>query len=244
VQGDYWVRTPGAVVEDLRIEDGVLYVDAPDVTLRRVEVVGGIIDNEPGSVCRNGLLIEDTTVRRGTRTADSDLSAVGIGGYTARNVKIDGTSEGFRVGGKSVGCGPVVIEDSWVRASAPDSCGDWHGDGIQGYDGPALTVRNTYLELEERSGCYGTAPFFYPSGQGNTSAVVDGLVVKGGGYPFRLGTAGVVRGVRIVDGSWGYGPISVACSLLTTWSAELVRLDAAGQPVTVRSQSCNTEDGR
>ncbi len=182
ITGNYTVDRAGAVVEDLRITNGSLIVNAPNVTLRRVEVRGGSIDNGVGSSCGNGLLIENSTVMRapGQVTREDDL-AIGTGGYTARNVKIDGLPEGFRVGGKSMGCGQVVIENSWARVVSPDVCGDWHGDGLQGYDGARVTIRNSYLELVERDDCGGTAPFFYPADQGNTSVDIDGLIVKGGG---------------------------------------------------------------
>jgi hypothetical protein len=147
------------------------------------------------------------------------------------------------VGGDSVGCGPVVIEDSYADIVRPDVCGDWHGDGLQGYDGDALTVRNTVLRLTITPDCGATSPFFYPSGQGNTSADIDGLIVDGGGFPFRLGTPGTVRNLHIVDGSWYYGPISVACPLLSFWQASISTIGADGQPTPVRAQPCNTTDG-
>ena len=244
VTGNYTVSTAGAVIEDLLITNGSLLVRAPNVTIRRVQVLGGVIDNQTNG-CFNGLTIEDTSITRGPSqvTRDTDPSAIMAGGYTARNVSIIGVPEGFRVGGDSAGCGPVVIEDSYVHVIAPDVCNDWHGDGLQGYDGPAVTVRNTVLRLTESRGCGATAPFFYPSGQGNTHADIDGLVVDGGGYPFRLGTTGTVRNLHIIDNSWGYGPISVACRLLSSWQASVSTYDAAGQPVVVRAQSCNTNDG-
>ncbi len=236
--GSYRVTTAGAVIEDLRVTNGSLIIDAPNVTVRRVEVIGGGIDNWPGSTCRNGLLIENSTVRRGAApTTDAGTAAVGQGGYTARNVLIDGLAEGFRVGGKSGGCGPVVIENSYARVVSPDVCGDWHGDGIQGYDGAKLTVRNSVLVLEERGGCGGTAPFFYPD-QGNTSVEVDGLIVQGGGASFRLETPGTVHNLKVVDKSWFYSPTSVNCSALSSWDAQIVTLDAAGQPVRVRDLGC------
>ena len=97
-----------------------------------------------------------------------------------------------------MGCGPVKIVNTFVRVVPPDVCNDWHGDGIQGYDGPALTVRNVTLILVETGGCGGTAPFFYPHSQGNTRADIDRLLVVGGGYAFRLGTPGTVSGLKIV----------------------------------------------
>ena len=241
---DLVVATAGAVVEDVRMINADIVVRAANVTIRRVELQGGRIYNDAGA-CANGLTIEDVSLIRapGQTTRATDPSAVGVGGYTARRVKIDGLPEGFRVGGRSAGCGPVAIVDSFARVVRPDVCGDWHGDGIQGYDGPALTVTRVTLDLDE-TGCGGTAPFFYPSGQGNTSARINGLLVRGGGYAFRLGAPGSVANLNIVNGSWGYGPISVACAALSGWSAQRVTVDAAYQVATVvGAQACNTSDG-
>lgn len=246
VRGDYHVRKAGAVVEDLRVLRGDLVVEAPDVTLRRVEVLGGSIDNLPGSTCGNGLVIRRSTIGRAPgEVTRGDFPAINGGGYTARRVKISGLPEGFRVGGHSLGCGPVTVVDSFARIVSPDVCTtDWHGDGLQGYDGARLTVRDSRLELHERTGCGGTAPFFYPSGQGNASVDVDGLLVEGGGFPFRLGMSGRVQDLRIVANSWGYGPISVDCPAVPTWQAHIVRLDRTGQPSTfVRRQPCDTPTG-
>jgi hypothetical protein len=148
---------------------------------------------------------------------------VSYGGYTARRVKIWRREEGFRAGGRSSGCGPVRIEDSFVKISVPPGCpGDPHSDGIQGFDGPPLTVRNTTIDFTEAA-C-GTAPFFVPESQGNTSVDVDRLLVMGGGATFRDGVPGRVRGLRIVDESWSYRPVDVECQLLRSWDAKLVTI--------------------
>lgn len=239
---DLTVTTPGAVVEDIRFVNADLIINAPNVTVRRVEMQGGRIVNDPGATCSTGTVIEDVSLIRapGQTTRATDPPAVGTGSYTARRVKIDGLPEGFRVGGKSTGCGPVSIEDSYVHIRYPDVCGDWHGDGVQGYDGPAVTVTHSTMWLEESGSCGGTAPFFYPAGQGNTSATVNGLIVRGGGYAFRLTTGGSVQGLRVVDGSWGFGPIEVDCGAVSPWQADVVTVDAAWNPTVVRSQPCNT----
>lgn len=242
IDGDHVVRRAGAVVRDLRV-NGDLVIAAPDVTVKRVDVVGGQINNWAGSGCQAGLAVRRTTIRRAPGEATSgDEPAISAGGYRAYRVRIDGLPEGFRVGGKDE-CGPVVIARSYATVVSPDDCGDWHGDALQGYDGAALRIRMSRLELVERGDCGGTAPFFYPSGQGNTSVDIDGLVVEGGGYSFRLGTPGAVRNLKIVQKGFYYGPISVRCSMLGAWDAHIVRLDEADQPVDLRRQRCNTETG-
>jgi hypothetical protein len=243
---DLRITTAGAIVQDIRFVNASLIIDAPNVTVRRVEIQGGRIDNSPGSVCRNGLVVENSSIIRapGQITRASDQPALQPGGYTARGVEVIGLPEAFRVGGRSVGCGPVTLENSFAKVVSPDVCVDWHGDGVQGYDGAAVTVRNVTVDMIELSGCGGTAPFFYPRDQGNTSVYIDRLLVKGGGFVFRNGMPGSVRGLKVVDGSWGYGPIDVRCSVLTAWEAQIVKVDTNYQVTSsVRAQPCNTESG-
>jgi hypothetical protein len=240
------ISVNGAVLEDVRLVNSDLVIDANDVTVRRVEILGGHIFNDTRGQCHNGLVLEDVSLVRapGQVTTDADPPAVGTGGYIARRVKIEGLPEGFRVGGRSRGCTAVTIEDSYVKIAFPELCRDWHGDGIQGYDGAALTVRNVTLDLVEGDRCAGTASFFYPQGQGNESVEIDRLLVKGGGFPFRLGMPGSVHGLRIVHGSWGYGPIDVKCSVINGWDAQIVTIDPPSHPVAVvRAQPCNTQGG-
>jgi hypothetical protein len=231
------VRTAGTVVQDIRLVNADIIVTAKNVTIRRVEIEGGgIFNNGTGSNCA-GLLIEDVSIVKapGQVTTFSDGYVVGPGGYTARRLKVDGLAEGLRVSDKDR-CGPVLVERSFVRIAAPDSCsGDWHGDGIQGYYGAALTVRNSTVDMTGTSkSCDGTSPFFYPD-QGNTRADVDGLLVKGGLYlGFRLETAGSVRNLMMVRGTG----LDVGCANLSVWSASEVTADANYQPTVLRALSC------
>lgn len=183
----------------------------------------------------------------GQVTTDRDIPVVQTGGYTAHRVKIDQVPEGFRIGGRSSGgCGTTTIVDSFARVVPPDVCTDWHGDAIQGYDGPPLIVRNSVAVLDEGDGhCGGgTAPFFVPHSQGNTSVDVDGLLVLGGGYSFRNGVPGSVAGLAIASGGWFYGPVDVRCSVLSGWQANIVTIDAAFQQTSVvRAQACTGGGG-
>jgi hypothetical protein len=222
---DLVVSKAGAVVQDILFTGGNLIVDAPNVTVRRVKMQGGRIINVPGAQCRNGLLVEDSTFEPppGRRFSNDSEGATGVGGYTARRVKIWRREEGFRDGGRSNGCGPVRIEDSFAKISIPPGCpGDPHSDGIQGVDGPPLTVENVAIDFNEAA-C-GTAPFFVPDQQGNTTVRVNRLLVMGGGATFRLGVPGSVRGLRIVDRTWSYFPVDVKCELLSAWDARLVEI--------------------
>ena len=59
---DLVISTPGAVVQDVQLDGADVIVNAPNVTLRRLKLRGGYIDNRAGSTCNNGLVIEDTTL--------------------------------------------------------------------------------------------------------------------------------------------------------------------------------------
>lgn len=239
VTGDYYVRTAGAVVENLRVTNGSIIVQAANVTVRRVQFVGSSVLNGLGSTCYPGLVVQDSEFTPNGKTSDQDQPIIQFGGYTAKNIMVDGVPEGLRVGGSGIGCGAVTVSDSFIRVKSPDVCNDWHGDGIQGYEGGKLTVRNSTVIMQVVNNCWGTAPFFYPKGQGNTAVDIDGLLVSGGGYPFRNGMPGPVKNLNVVDGSWAFGPVDVNCSAVTAWSAKVVKLDASGQPSsTVRSISC------
>ncbi len=237
---DLHVTQPGAVVHDLLLRNADLLVDAPNVTIRRVKLQGGQINNNAGRPCSNGLVIERTTLEPppGQGSVVESEGAVSYGGYTARRVKIWRRAEGFRDGGLSAGCGPVRIKNSFVKIVIPPGRCDLHADGIQGYDGSALTVTNMTIDFR-RANC-GTAPFFVPSDQGNTSARVERLLVMGGGYPFRLGVPGSVSGLNIVAGSWVYEPVDVKCSaVLPNWNAHIVKITSKYKVAkTVRSQRC------
>lgn len=240
VRGDLTITKDGAVVKDVRVY-GNLMIEAKNVRVMRVDVVGGWVRNNFDS-CGSNLKLIRTTIRADPDrpTDGAEFPAVGEGSYTARRVKILGMPEGFRIGSKDL-CGGVRIRDSFVRVKNPPNCAsiDWHGDALQGYGGGHLKIRNTRLILDSGPPpCEGTAAFWYPAEENNTSVDVDGLIVEGGGYSFRLHMPGVVRNLKVVQGSWLYGPVDVTCDLLSDWDAAIVKLDGKGQPTTVRRQSC------
>lgn len=244
------VNQAGSVVEDVQLDNADIVVNAPNVTIRRVKLRGGRITNAVGGGCQPGMTVEDTTIEPppGANSATDGEGVIEAAGYTARRVEIWRRAEGFRAGGNgSPGCGPIRIEDSFAKIVIPnlpngDCDGSYHSDGIQGYGGPPTTLVNT--TLDSREAVCGTAPFFFPKNQGNTSVAVDGLLVMGGGYPFRLGVPGPVSGLRIVKDSWVFGPIDVACSQVSSWNASIVTIDADYQVAsTVKAQPCNTETG-
>ena len=263
------VSSAGAVVQDIRFTDGAgIFVRAPNVTIRRVELQGGMISNQVGSTCPGpGLMIEDSSLgpMAGQQFLASDVPAIESGGYTARRVEIWNRGEGFR---GSI-CGPLRVEDSFAfihSSTTLTGCsGDLHSDGYQSYGASGGTfVNNTFIFPIH---C-GTAPFYagygYPqsscAGQPRSSCPanssfntgtynVNRLLIAGGGYPFRQQTPGSVTGLRIVNNAWAFGPIDNRCSVLGPWEAKIVTLghdyrDSNGDyrvTGTIRDQPCNTD---
>lgn len=241
LSGEQTVWDDGATIEDLRLTNGILLIRAKNVTVRRVELVDSRIINDYGRDCFNGLRLEAVSVVRGGN--DTGQPVVQSGGFVAQRLKIDGPSEGIRVSEKAIGCGPVVVEDSWIRVKPPADCVakkvDWHGDGIQGYLGPEVIVRHSYIELAEVEGCLGTAAFFYPD-QGNSEATIDNVLMAGGSYVFRLGTPGSVTGLKVLADSWVYGPTDVQDCAKVQWGTgnEIVTLAADGSLQAVSPLLC------
>jgi hypothetical protein len=245
---DLTVTEPGAVVEDVRLTNGAgIIVKARDVTIRRVELRGGVITNQLGSDCVTGLVVQNSTFepRDGAPFGGDDLPVLGEGGYTATRVKIWKRGEGFRASM----CGPTTITDSfaYIVGDTPECGRDLHSDGVQGYYARGMTLRNSTLIFGNNCG---TSPYYIGYGPGYPSEppintgryVVDRLLVAGGGYVFRQGVPGSVTGLRIVDRSWVYGPIDVACSDISPWEAKIVRVDASYRIArVVRKQRCNSD---
>ncbi len=243
---DLVVTKAGTVVKDVLLTGGAgIIVNAPNVTIRRVKLQGGRITNYAGPRCKGRMTIEDTAIEPLAGASDSveTEGVIDAASYTARRVKIWRRSEGFRVTGTDFpGCTSVRIQDSFIKIVIPEGRCDLHADGIQGYGGPHTSVVNTTIDFREAT-C-GTAPFFVPKDQDNTTVTVKRLLVMGGGYPFRLGVPGSVTGLKIVNRSWEFGPIDVACSLLSRWEADIVTITSNYQiKKTLRAQRCNTENG-
>jgi len=244
------VSQPGQVIEDVEV-NGDVNIDAPNVTLRRVLVQGGFVDNMRNGHCGgNGLVVEDSTFTppggpNGYWTEDH--WQIGQGGYTLRRVQALGNSDGPRAGGNSLGCGPVTISDSFISIAPPNPCTGWHGDGIQGDDSAGLTIQNVTIDHHHGGGdCGGNAGFFYPGGidgSPNAHADINRLLIRGGNWSFRMGTPGSVQALKLVENAWEYGPIAITdsgCSVISPWDASIVTITSDFQVArTVRSVPCS-----
>src|SRR4051794_26446010 len=164
------VTTPGAVISDVEV-NGDVNINAPNVTLRRV-LIRGVLNNMNDGTCRgNGLVVEDSTFEPpgGAARWSEDQWQMGQGGYTLRRVEAINESDGPRVGGHSLGCGTVNVQDTYIGIAAIVPCGAWHGDGIQGYDAGRLNVTNVTIDFKPNN-CGGNAGFFFPGGSDNPAS--------------------------------------------------------------------------
>jgi len=244
VSADMTINTPGAVVQDILFTSGAdIVVNAPNVTIRRVKLQGGVITTN-----LNNPVIEDTTLEPppGQFSVATDYPAIGEGGYTARRVKILRYGEGFR--GSNA---PIRVEDSFVfihpSTQRTGCAGDLHSDGYQSYGAKGATFINNTMVFS--TDC-GSSPYYAGYGGKDPSVPtintgrynVDRLLVENGGYPFRQQTPGSVTGLRIVNKSWAFGPIDNRCSVISPWEAKIVTIDSTYQVTrVVRNQPCNTE---
>lgn len=160
--------------ENFTMDGAVLYVTGENVTMRGVRFINGAgISTVRNDWCAVNTVIEDSYFSgSGADWMASGLDAtVEEGGYTLRRVHMDGVYEAVRVGGQSnqnYPCGDVAIEKSYIRITYPPKCmtepgWDWHGDGLQFYDGQYSSVKDTVILMEGALGaseCYGTAPYF------------------------------------------------------------------------------------
>ncbi|MBI3898244.1 MAG: discoidin domain-containing protein [Gammaproteobacteria bacterium] len=214
INGDVTLSTPGQVFENKRVT-GSITVAADGVVIRNSEVYGEIGNWNGGNPFR--YTVTDSTI--GPPSGCNSTSAVGAGRFTAKRLYIRNTSDGFRISHND-----VTIEDSFViLCSSP---GD-HSDGIQGYEAGINNVirHNT---IDQRLAEDSTSNVFMAN-ESKQAELYDNLFM-GGGYTIRVHDGGgsryIVRGNRVVDGSWSYGPSYVSCSV-TQWSDNrLVTIDA------------------
>lgn len=263
------------------MDGAVLYIVADNVTVRGVRFINGAgISTERNNYCAVNTVIEDSSFyASGADWMASGLDAtIQPGGYTAKRVYMDGVYEALRVGGRGLSgssCGSVSIEKSYVRVSYPPKCmttpdWDWHGDGLQFYDGQYSSVKDTVILMDGASGvseCFGTAPYFladqcntgspgwntvgcstFQPWYNNTLAAhsgvmadVDGLLVAGGSYPFRTYMPTRVKDLYVKNNDWVYGARDAACSSVTAgWDAHLATIDGNGQPVPGAVVACGS----
>jgi hypothetical protein len=236
--GDLTIRTPGTVL-DGELVTGTLRVNARNVTIRNSWIYGSI-DNQSGAGSDyGGMVIEDSDVGPPSGAGGDTFPAVLVAGYTMTRVHVHNVSEGPRVAAFNNPAAPassqtVVIRDSLIQI-VRGTCS--HNDGIQGFGEPprAIISHNTIDTRAAGTDCT-TGAIFVGNDNADLVTVTDNLLT-GGGFTLRLGGPGRngpggtydhVTGNRIVDDSWGFGPVHVDdCRTVADWADNsVVRIDS------------------
>jgi hypothetical protein len=195
----YRITKDGTVLDGVHVP-GELMITANDVVVRNSRIDGGVW-GEYSNVFYS-FSITDSTVgpERGCLT----MPGVGPSKYTAKRVHIRGHGDGFRASGDD-----IDIQDSYVHLCS--NPGD-HSDGIQSYKtGKRLLFHHN--TVDQRDAKEITAPIFLVDEQQEDVVVTDNLAM-GGTYSIQVRNVKgrqVVRGNRLVDKSWVYGPVDSDC---------------------------------
>ncbi|WP_460365909.1 hypothetical protein [Actinocorallia lasiicapitis] len=256
VEGDYKAVKPGEVIDGWHIK-GQLITSAGGVIVRNTLVDGGVSKVDGGAA---RLTLVDSTIgpAEGCVIGPAVDTSTDSGGYTAVRVHLRGHDDGFRAGGPD-----ITIRDSFVQPCVGDARS--HGDGIQDYPAAQrLTVDHTTFDMCEgwardrsRPGCTsGAYPginggiFIYSrksKGQGSSDVTVTDNLVIGGLYGIWLEPndgVWIVRGNRVVDGTWQYGPYQSGddgqCRNVRVWQDNtVVTMDETYTVTgTVRTEPC------
>ncbi len=243
--GDMVITTANTVVDKRKIS-GSVDVRAPGVVIKNSEIAGRVINDNTAN--HYVFSLENSTVGPATGCSTFTAGAIGTKNYTAKKVLLRGYVDGFRIAG-----GNVLIEDSYVKLCGNDPA--YHSDGIQAYGaagGKNIVIRHNVIDQTGVNGEAQTAPIFVPNdganqGNQNLEVTVDNNVVAGGGYSIRVFgdlpfTAPSISGNKIVDKTFGYGPVDVNCSRISKWKDNaVVTYDFANGKVLSQVRSLDNE---
>jgi hypothetical protein len=245
--------TEGAVVEDVRVINGGIRVDAPNVTIRRCEIINGSFFNDYGAVIGNGVLYEDCTTR-----ADPPGALLGLNtpwstaGYTCNRCAILLNGEGWHTGNSGTPLADpdhpdgytVRLYNCYAEIISQEGCGivsDYHGDVLQAYDGGGggvpLVIRNCTLRADPVPipDCHASAHL----GMGVTQAGpadIDGVFMHGASaVPLHADCGGKFRNIYITEDCVDIFAVAIDVyywSITTVWDRVVLcdGITADGQP--------------
>jgi len=224
VSGDLRITQAGAVVDGKDIR-GCVDVRAPKVTIRRSRItctslygIASFTESYQGG----GLLVEDVEID----CHNSNTTAVGSYGLTARRLNIHGCENGFDVDTD------VTVVDSYMHNFYEGATG--HADGVQLAIGARLVVRhNTILQD------IGTSALI-SNGTTNSDVLLAGNLLAGGAYTLYCPKVGGAA-YRVVDNRFSrlysaksgvYGPLTDCDSISeftgNVWDDTLQPLNRTG----------------
>lgn len=171
--GRLTVTQDGAVVENLLVS-GTIDVQADNVTIRRVKVLGGRI---AAGQSNTGTVIEDVEIdgRRadGSQAIDAFTSGVGERNFTCRRCHIHHVGHGANIGDN------VTIEDSYIHDVV--FANGSHNDSIVSNGGSNMVIRGNTLRIQNSPGS-SAALALYGDFEPIANVLVEGNLIDGGGY--------------------------------------------------------------
>lgn len=223
--GNIVVTKAGATYDSLDIH-GFVDVRAPNVTIKRSIIRGGVATNN------RGLITNTTSSAKNLVVEDSDLVAAhpsvwidGVkgGNFTVRRVNIaSGVVDGVKVHGNN-----VVVQDSWIHglkyyAHDPNQGGGpTHNDGVQVLGGTNITVKhNTITVPTNHNAVMQVTQNYAPT----KSLSFKQNWVNGGTCSVKLshaGDNGSLGPVSVTDNHFGSGTEIKDCAVLRTSSTSL-----------------------
>ncbi|CAA9341127.1 MAG: CBM57 [uncultured Frankineae bacterium] len=223
--GDLTITTPGAVYDRLDIR-GFVIVKAPDVTIRRSVIRGGVARFSRGLVTNTtstatDLVVEDSDIY----PAHPSVWLDGVKGanFTLRRVDVRGTVDNVKVHGNN-----VVIEDSWLHdskhySSDPHQGGrPSHNDGVQVLGGRNLRIRDNTITGARNAALQVTQDF-----SATTDLRFTGNYVDGGGCSVNLAHKRLSRmsGITVSANRFGRDTRVQGCAIVATRGTELTARD-------------------
>lgn len=140
------VTTPGAVIENMRIDagDGALVIDAPNVTVRNVVIDAGIWGIDALHTA-DGLTVEDSTFIGGLQAGIGlDPTGGNLTGWTLQRLNMSGGNDAIKPNGQG------VIRDNYLHDLGQIG-NDPHNDIMQFGDVDGVLVQHNMMKCRDTS---------------------------------------------------------------------------------------------
>jgi hypothetical protein len=212
IDGDLHTEAAGQVLDAVELR-GRLYVDHPDVVIRRSRLVGDIYYAVYATEGGERLTIEDCDVVGGILVPD---------GFVGRRNHLHAPAGGFRDDGWIFAASDVVLEDNRIDGLVGDTGA--HVDGIQIMAGDNVVIRRNYIDAASppiEGGGVNAAIFFAPDFGPISNIAVDCnmLISPEAYYPLRIYDAAGTVEVRHNRWSRDHlgAPVYVESTAITAW---------------------------
>jgi hypothetical protein len=201
----------GQVFDAVELQ-GRLYVDHPNVVIKRSRLVGDMYYAVYTTIPDSHLTIEDSDIVGGVLLTDH---------FVGRRNHLHAPTGGTRDDGWIFAASDVLLEDNLIDGLVGDPGA--HLDGIQIMGGSRIVLRHNWIEAKSppiSGGGVNAAVFFAPDKDAIADVTVECnmLIEKEGYYPLRIDSKApiVVRKNRWQKGHLG-APVLVTGDAVTTW---------------------------